>query len=142
MSAAASSLLASAMFRLRCRIAGDDDGYRFQNGVSLPSVPSPSSSLEISSGRLSVSATARRTRGSLRSPPGSSVRIVNWRCAAVPARRMRNFLFLKNGLASTGEIAEMMSIWPARSARDIAVDVSYGVTLTPSSGGLPPQYWS
>lgn len=57
--------------RRGCRCAGTSralgsvDGNRCANGLSLPSVAWPLIRVEIIAGRLSVSATARRTRGSL-----------------------------------------------------------------------------
>jgi hypothetical protein len=63
--AAWSSLRASVTFCRRCLIEGAVDGYRDQNGESFPSVPDPTSSFLIRSGRLSASAIARRVLGSL-----------------------------------------------------------------------------
>ena len=76
--AAASSALASWMFCVRCFV-GDVDLNCFQNGLSLPTTAWPSMTFPISSGRLTVRATARRTRASLNG--AMSVRMQNWRCA-------------------------------------------------------------
>ncbi len=70
--------MASARFCLRCLIDGSVDGKPGKNGESLPTVPAPRSTRLMMSGRLSVSATALRTRASRKG--SRSTRIPNMLC--------------------------------------------------------------
>ena len=77
--AAASSDLALARFCARCGTLVSVDGKIGANGLSLPMSASPLNSALTICGRLSVSAIAWRTRGSVNG--ATSLRIDSSRCA-------------------------------------------------------------